>query len=75
MLKTSNQISRSEAIVLEILEQFDGGAWKAAKQIWDTADLDADERVACWKFFNSKQQAFLNDRRERKYLQEFWGDD
>jgi hypothetical protein len=57
-----------------ILVAFDGGDWPLARQLWEEANsnaehLDADEHVACWDCFDSRQRAYLI-REDRKYLED-----
>lgn len=53
-----------------VLSAFEGGDWPLARQNWEEADLDADERVACWGYFtDSRQRAYLK-RDDRKYLED-----
>lgn len=53
-----------------ILQYFEGGAWEGAKEIWLEADLDADQRVAIWAYFDSRQRAWLKGE-DRKYINEY----
>jgi len=53
-------------------EAFSGGDWKCARQTWEDSGLDADDRVWCWQFFDSRQRAFLKGD-ERKYLDDYLG--
>jgi hypothetical protein len=54
----------------DCLEMFDAGAWDEALDIWINCDLDADERVQAWTFFDSKQRAWLKQD-ARKYIDEY----
>ena len=53
-----------------VLDAFEGGDWPQARQNWEEAELDTDERAACWGYFDSRQRAFLK-RDDRIYLDEF----
>jgi hypothetical protein len=55
----------------DMLENFEGGAWAAAREIWEVADLDTDERVQVWMFLDSKQRAYLKGS-DRKYLDDYY---
>ncbi len=53
-----------------ILECFEGGDWESARLVWEEAELDADETIACWGFFtDSRQRAYLK-REDRSYLKD-----
>jgi len=57
------------ALIVLILEYFDGGEWPGARKIWEEAELTNDERAELFSFFDSKQRAYLKDE-DRQYLRE-----
>ena len=52
-----------------VRDAFDGGDWPLAKQNWEQAELNNEERIACWNYFGSRERAYLKDD-ERNYLQD-----
>ena len=65
------QYARCEFLGACILESFEAGAWQHALELWLQADLDADERVHCWHYFDSRQRAFLKGA-DRKYNDDYY---
>ena len=61
------QYFKCEILGAHILELFEAGAWKAALDTWEVVNLDADERVWCWQYFDSRQRAWLKGD-DRKYI-------
>ena len=61
---------RLEYLVSSILDYFNGGDWPQALELWLTADIENDERVIIWNFFDSKQRAWLKGE-DRLYIKEF----
>ncbi len=62
-----DQRLKVQLVGLLVLDAFEGGDWPLARQNWKEADLDNDERAACWGYFDSRQRAYLKGD-ERKYL-------
>jgi hypothetical protein len=61
-----------EIIVTAMLEHFDGGDWSGARKIWDEwirTINDPEEALEVWRYFDSKQRAYLNQA-DRKYLKD-----
>ena len=65
------QYLKCELLGAYLLELFEAGAWKEAYDTWEKIDLDTDERVWCWQYFDSKQRAFLKGA-DRAYLDEYF---
>ena len=55
-----------------ILECFEGGDWPQALELWLTADIENDDRIIIWNFFDSKQRAWLKGE-DRGYIRDYLG--
>ena len=56
-------------VLVPVYEAFDGGDWKLAKQLWEAADLEIEERVLMWEMFDSRMRAYLRNF-DRVYLKD-----
>lgn len=56
-----------------MMDAFEGGDWRLAKQHWEETEMTNDERLEVWGFFSgkkySRERAYLNDD-DRQYLKE-----